>query len=261
MTILAKLAKAARTRVAKRKEILPLARLIEIVEAKSRPKARDFRAALSGEGLSFICEVKKASPSQGIIAPDFLYEEIAEAYAKNGAAAVSVLTEPDYFLGSDEILKTVKERVELPILRKDFTVDPYQIYEAAYIGADAVLLICALLTKEELANYGAIARGLGLSVLVEAHTEAEIKLALAAGADIIGVNNRNLKTFAVDFGNTARLRHLVPREIPFVAESGIKTRADILALGDIGVDAVLIGEALMRSGNIARGMGELMGYD
>jgi indole-3-glycerol phosphate synthase len=209
-----------------------------------------FENALKTKDISFICEVKKASPSKGIIAEHFPYIQIAQEYERAGANAISVLTEPHFFLGNDNYLKEIKKSVKVPILRKDFTIDPYQIYEAYLLGADAVLLICALLNTKELKEYIKIADSLGISCLVEAHDEIELYSALEAGARIIGVNNRNLKTFEVDINTSIRLRKLVPNDKIFVSESGIKTPSDITALRQNGTNAVLIGETLMRSENI-----------
>jgi indole-3-glycerol phosphate synthase len=205
-----------------------------------------FKEALAAPGISFICEVKKASPSKGIIAGDFPYLSIAGEYAAAGAAAISVLTEPDFFKGSSEYLREIVKIVSLPVLRKDFIIDDYQIYEAKILGAKAILLICAILDEKTLRLFLDTARGLKLDALVEAHDELELKKALDCGADIIGVNNRDLKTFNVDINNSIRLRALVPAEKIFVAESGINTAADIKALRDARIDAVLIGEAMMR---------------
>jgi indole-3-glycerol phosphate synthase len=206
-----------------------------------------FEKILRNEGISFICEVKKASPSKGIIAPVFPYQKIADHYEKAGAHAISVLTEPEYFKGSDIYLKEISELVSIPVLRKDFIIDEYQIYESKLIGADAVLLICALLDTDTLKRYIGICDELGLSALVEAHTKEEVASAIEAGARVIGVNNRNLKTFEVDIRNCITLRELVPEDIIYVAESGIQTQDDISLLEKAGVDAVLIGEALMKS--------------
>lgn len=206
-----------------------------------------FEKALRKDSLNFICEVKKASPSKGLIAPNFPYLDIAKEYERIGAAAISCLTEPFYFQGSDEYLKEITQTVNIPVLRKDFTVDEYMIYEAKILGASAILLICAILTDEQLKEYYKIATDLGLSVLVETHDEEEIKRALNINAKIIGVNNRNLKDFTVDINNSIRLRKLVPSEIIFVSESGMKCADDIRALKENGTDAVLIGETLMRA--------------
>ena len=209
--------------------------------------------------MSFICEVKKASPSKGIIAEDFPYVEIAKDYERSGASAISVLTEPQWFKGENAYLEEISKNVSIPLLRKNFTVCEYQIYEAKLIGASAVLLICSLLDNETIREWIKICDTLGLSALVEAHTEEEVKSAVSAGARIIGVNNRNLRDFTVDITNSIRLRNLVPSEILFVAESGIKTRADVAELENTGVNGVLIGETLMRSKDKKAMLDELKG--
>ena len=216
-----------------------------------------FKAALSKPGVSFICEVKKASPSKGLIAPDFPYVEIARQYQEAGADAVSVLTEPEFFLGADRYLEEIHREIELPLLRKDFIVDEYQIYEAKVLGASAVLLICSLMDMEKLKRYMGICGSLGLSSLAEAHTDREVARGAEAGADIIGINNRNLETFEVDFTNALRLRKLVDRGTIFVAESGIRTPEDIELLAENQVDAVLVGETLMRAPDKKRALREL----
>lgn len=205
-----------------------------------------FEQQMKKEEISFICEVKKASPSKGVIAEDFPYVEIAKEYEKAGASCISVLTEPYRFLGSDNYLKEINEAVDIPTLRKDFTVDEYMIYEAKLLGASCVLLICTLLDTKTIARYLRICDELGLSALVEAHDEKEVQSALRAGARMIGVNNRNLKDFTVDIGNSIRLRKLVPENVIFIAESGMKTAEDIRALKEAGVNGVLIGETFMR---------------
>ena len=222
-------------------------------EAEGRPVGKDFQAALAAPGLSVIAELKQASPSKGLIASDFerIYLDKARQYEEGGAAAISCLTEPKFFLGSDEYLRQVRAAVPPPILRKDFTVDEYQIYEAKCLGADAVLLICSLLSQGQLAEYLCQAHELGLSALVEAHDADEVGSALAAGAAIIGVNNRNLKDFSVNPLNSLRLREQIPAEKLFVAESGIAKASDCAGLKAAGVQAVLVGEALMRSPNPA----------
>ena len=222
-------------------------------EAEGRPNGKDFQAALAAPGLSVIAELKQASPSKGLIAPDFehIYLDKACQYEKGGAAAISCLTEPKFFLGSDEYLRQVRAAVALPILRKDFTIDEYQIYEAKCLGADAVLLICSLLSPAQLAEYLCQAHELGLAALVEAHDADEVAAALAAGAGIIGVNNRNLKDFSVNPLNSLRLREQIPQDKIFVAESGIAKASDCAGLKAAGVQAVLVGEALMRSSNPA----------
>lgn len=206
-----------------------------------------FEKALQKPELSFICECKKASPSKGIIAEDFPYLEIAKEYETAGADCISVLTEPRWFLGRDEYLKEIAESVKIPCLRKDFTVDEYMIYEAKLLGASAVLLICAILSEEQIKEYLGICDELGLSALVEAHDEEEIGIAIEAGARIIGVNNRNLKDFSVDTENSRRLRRMIPGDILFVSESGVRSAEDVARLKEIGADAVLVGETLMRA--------------
>ena len=206
-----------------------------------------FERALGKPGMSFICECKKASPSKGLIAPDFPYLSIAGAYAEAGADAISVLTEPKWFLGSDTFLREIAAQVQVPCLRKDFTVDAYMIYEAKLLGASAVLLIVSLLREEQLRTYMEICDELGLSALVEAHEEEEVRTALRAGARVVGVNNRNLKDFSVDTENSRRLRELVPEDVIFVSESGVRDAEDIRRLSAMGADAVLIGETLMRA--------------
>ena len=216
-----------------------------------------FEKVLRSEGISYICELKKASPSKGIIAPDFPYLEIAENYERAGASAISVLTEPEYFLGSDVYLKEVSKLVNIPVLRKDFIIDEYQIYESKLLGADAVLLICAILNTDMLTRYITICDELRLSALVEAHTREEVVSAVEAGARVIGVNNRNLNTFEIDIQNSIALRELVPDGIVYVVESGIRTQNDISMVEKAGVDAVLIGEAFMRSMDIKAMMSHL----
>lgn len=252
--ILHKLAAASKKRAEAAKEKIPLEEMkrlayLALESSGEKDNGFPFERALSSPGISFICEIKRASPSKGLISPEFPYLEIAKDYEQAGADAISVLTEPEYFLGNNEYLSQIHQLVSLPLLRKDFTVDPYQIYEAKAIGASAVLLICALLDTKELTKYLKICESLGLSALVEAHDEAEVHSALLAGAGIIGVNNRNLKNFKVNFETSLRLRSLVPEGVLFVAESGIKTETDIRTLADAGVHGVLIGESLMRSPN------------
>ncbi len=216
----------------------------------SGSQINDFRftKALEGPGIHFICEVKKASPSKGIIAENFPYIDIAREYEKIGADCISVLTEPDYFKGDINYLNDIqKAGVATPLLRKDFTIDEYMIYQAKVYGASAILLICAILDDNRLKEYHELATSLGISALVEAHDEEEVKRALNIGAKIIGVNNRNLKDFSVDLNNSIRLREMVPADKIFVAESGIKTENDMIRLRDAGVNAVLIGETMMRT--------------
>lgn len=219
-----------------------------------------FEQALRREDIGFICECKKASPSKGLIAEAFPYVEIAKAYEQAGAACISVLTEPKWFLGKDAYLQEITAAVKTPCIRKDFTVDEYMIYEAKTLGASAVLLICSLLDTDTLRRYIQICDSLGLSALVEAHDEREIESALESGARIIGVNNRNLKDFTVDVHNSERLRQLVPRDVLFIAESGIRTHEDIEVLRQAGVNGVLIGETLMRAPDKKAMLDELRGY-
>ena len=243
--ILEEIAAYAVQRVQKAKERLPYPAVREEALKKGRDTGFPAEQILGEEGMHFICEVKKASPSKGVIAEKFPYLEIAGEYERAGAAVISCLTEPKYFLGSDKYLKEIAESVNIPVLRKDFIVDPYQIYEAKVLGASMVLLICALLDTETIAEYISVCDILGLSALVEVHDEKES--ALKANARIIGVNNRNLKDFTVDINNSIRLRSMAPADKIFVAESGIKTPEDIQALRSAKVNGVLIGETLMRS--------------
>lgn len=247
MNILEELAAYARMRAAEDKKRVPLEELREQAQGLQCAEGNPFAAALKKPGLSFICEVKRASPSKGLIAPEFPYLDIARAYEAAGADCISCLTEPKWFLGSDDIFREIRASVSTPMLRKDFTVDEYQIYQAKTMGADAVLLICAILDTGTVARYLELCRVLGLAALVEAHNETEVASAVSAGARIIGVNNRNLKDFTVDFSNAARLRDRIPPECLYVAESGVKGPEDVAALRSIGADAALVGETLMRS--------------
>lgn len=208
-----------------------------------------FKNALSGDKIKIISEIKKASPSKGLICQDFDPIKIAKEYNEAKTDCISILTEPYFFLGNNAYIKDVKKVTDIPILRKDFIIDEKQIYESKIIGADCILLICAILDEKKLKEFLNLAHKLCLSVLVEAHNEDEIKTALNCNAEIIGVNNRNLKTFEVDFNNTFKLRKLVPDDIIFVSESGIKTREDIIKLEENNVNAVLIGETFMKSKN------------
>ena len=258
MTILDQLAAHARERVVEAKKKIPLDGIKRL--ALSLPKGDfAFEKALKKDGISFICECKRASPSKGLIAPDFPYLEIAKEYEAAGADCVSVLTEPKWFLGSDEYLREIAGTVSIPCLRKDFTVDEYMIYEAKLLGASAVLLICSLLTAEDIREYIYLCDELGLSALVETHDEAEVKVAVKAGARMIGVNNRNLRDFSVDTENSARLRRLIPKDVLFVSESGVRNAEDVAKLREIGADAVLIGETLMRATDKKAKLAELRG--
>jgi indole-3-glycerol phosphate synthase len=255
--ILETIAASSLARVKRSKELQSQAKVIQLIEKQMDLELSrkvdyfSFERMLQGQDneMAFICEVKKASPSKGIIAESFPYINIAKEYEAAGASAISVLTEPEFFLGNDIYLREIKKEVKIPVLRKDFTVDEYQIYEAKILGADAILLICTLLNTPTLQKYLTICKKLGLSALVEAHTKEEIESAIEAGAKIIGVNNRNLKTFEVDINKSIQLRGYVPKEILFVAESGIRDAHDIQSLKQAGVNAVLIGETLMRSPN------------
>lgn len=246
MTILDTIAEYATERVKEAEKKISLEEIKKM--ALSLPKGDfSFEKSLRKPGISFICECKKASPSKGVIAEEFDYLGISKAYDAAGADCISVLTEPKWFLGKDEYLKEIAANVSIPCLRKDFTVSDYMIYEAKVLGASAVLLICSILSLEQIKEYIAICDELGLSALVEAHDEAEVSMAIEAGARIIGVNNRNLKDFSVDTQNSKRLRSIIPSDVVFVSESGVKTAEDVKELSDMGADAVLVGETLMRA--------------
>lgn len=255
--ILETIAQANRERYEKIMQTVSLEEIKQKALAMEINSEFPFEKALSKGGISYICEVKKASPSKGIIAEDFPYVQIAKEYENAGASAISVLTEPQWFKGENRFLQEISQNVTIPLLRKDFTVCEYQIYEAKVIGASAVLLICALLDTDTIREWIKICDTLGLSALVEAHTEEEVQSALDAGARIIGVNNRNLKDFTVDIKICTRLRSLVPKDILFVGESGIKTSEDIENLRKAEVNGVLIGETLMRSDDKKQALAEL----
>ncbi len=258
MTILDKLARHAFERVKAAEQSVSPDKIKSL--AFALPKGDFvFEKALRKPDISFICECKKASPSKSIIAEEFPYLEIAKEYETAGADCISVLTEPKWFMGSDEYLKEIAEAVSVPCLRKDFTVSDYQIYEAKLLGAKAVLLICSILSAEQIREYIGICDTLGISALVEAHDEKEVRIAVNSGARIIGVNNRNLKDFSVDTDNSRRMRELVPKEIIFVSESGVQTADDVQMLREIKADAVLIGETLMRAENKKAKLSELRG--
>lgn len=250
MSILNEIAARTKERIAEEKFKVPLRELISQQNsnlAKHAEEKISFLEALKKPGMSYICEVKKASPSKGLIAPDFPYLDIAKEYEQAGASAISCLTEPFYFRGADRYLQEISQAVNIPVLRKDFTVDEYMIYQAKAFGASAVLLICAILDNSQLKAFGELAQELGLDALVEAHDQWEVDRALNLGAKIVGVNNRNLHDFTVDMGNSIRLRNMAPADTVFISESGIKTAEDIRILYENQVDAVLIGETLMRS--------------
>jgi len=256
--ILGKIAESTIKRVAKAKETLSFEQIKNKFFTTNgtcdsftnrHEQKNKFHKALAAPGLSFICEVKKASPSKGIISENFPWMEIAKDYDEGGASAISVLTEPEFFLGSDQYLRGISAAVRIPTLRKDFIIDEYQIYEAKLWGAGAALLICALLEPKTLSDFITVADDLELDCLVEIHNEQEAEEAISAGARIIGINNRDLTTFNVDTGLSSRLKKQIPSGILTVAESGIKNTDDIRGLKETDVDAVLIGESLMRSSN------------
>lgn len=258
MTILDQLAAYARERTEQAKKILSTEEIR--FHALALPDSGfSFEKALQKEDIAFICECKKASPSKGLIAPDFPYLQIAKEYEEAGADCISVLTEPKWFLGSDGYLQEIAGSVQIPCIRKDFTVDEYMVYEAKILGASAVLLICSILELGQLKAYIQICEELGMSALVEAHDEREATMALNAGARMIGVNNRNLKNFTVDTDNSRKLREMIPSDILFVSESGVKDAADVQMLREIGADAVLIGETLMRAEDKKAKLSELRG--
>ena len=246
MNILREIVERTKERIETRKKTLPPEKAMEIAHSVVIADF-PFEEALKSNDIALICEIKKASPSKGVIAEDFSYLDIAGEYESAGAAAISVLTEPYYFKGDDRYLHEIADIVSIPLLRKDFTIDNYMIYEAKILGASAVLLICSILSSDTLAEYITVAHSLGLSALVETHDENEVEMALGAGARIIGVNNRNLKTFEVDISLSERLRKIVPPNILFVSESGIQSPEDISRLREIGANAALIGETIMRS--------------
>jgi len=242
--------------VEQRKKILPLAQLKKRIAQRKPPL--DFSLALQGKHIGLIAEVKQASPSRGVLCPNFNPTEMATIYAQGGANAISVLTEVNYFKGSIDHLAAIREVVKLPLLRKDFIFDPYQVYESRAYGADALLLIVAILSQEQFKELLSLSHSLGLRCLVEVHNETDAERALLSGAEIIGINNRDLYTFTVDINTTGQLRPLIPQQKIVVAESGIKNRKDIEKLMDWRVNAVLVGEALVTANNILTKMKELM---
>jgi indole-3-glycerol phosphate synthase len=255
-TILDKIVAEKKRDVEDKKRSMPVTTLKERITGQAAN--RDFARALSGVGLKLIAEVKKASPSRGILCPDFDPQALARTYAQNGAAAISVLTEVNHFQGSLENLETISGEVDIPILRKDFIFDEYQVYETAAGGADALLLITAILDSGQLEGLLALSRDLGLACLVEVHNENEVEKALLAGADVIGINNRDLNTFNVDIDTTRRLRSLIPEGKIVVSESGINTRNDIMKLNEWRINAVLVGEALVTTDDIPSKIKELL---
>ena len=259
MNILEQIAADTHIRIEKQKEIISLSDICSKAEATPKKNFAFEKSLRANPDIAFICECKKASPSKGLIEPDFDYLKIAKEYEAAGADAISVLTEPKYFLGNNAYLREITETVSIPCIRKDFTVDEYMIYEAVTLGASAVLLIVSLLDEKKLKEYLQICETLGLSALVETHDEEEVKIALSVGARVIGVNNRNLKDFSVSNENSIRLRELIPKDVIFVSESGIKNAEDIKALREIGVDAVLVGETMMRADDKEAKLKELKG--
>ena len=248
MNILEEIGEKTKERIREEKKQCSLEEMRNRAEHTTENKEKPgFLQALKVQGMSYICEVKKASPSKGLIAPEFPWLDIAKEYEAAGASAVSCLTEPFYFMGQNGYLEKIAEEINLPVLRKDFTVDEYMIYQAKSLGASAVLLICAILDDGELRAYRQLVKELGLDALVEAHDEYEVDRALNLGAEIVGVNNRDLRTFQVDMNNSICLRKMAPNNVVFVSESGIRTPEDIRLLYENKVDAVLIGETLMRS--------------
>lgn len=246
-----------RQRLAERKKQRPLSELEHLVSAGET--TRDFVGALQGTSVKVIAEVKRASPSKGWLCPNLEVDTLVQSYAKGGAAAISVLTEPNFFKGSLTDLATTHRLVDLPLLCKDFILDPYQIYEARSYGADAILLIAAILSFSELSFLMEVAHYLKISALIEVHNEAEAEKALAVNGNLIGINNRNLADFSVDLRATFKLRHLIPSDVVVVSESGIKSKADIIALQAAGVNAVLVGEALVTSPDPEAKLRELRG--
>ena len=257
--ILDRIVEATKIRVAQEKQV----ETPEAVKAEALALPSDtgfpFEAALRQQDFNFICEVKKASPSKGIIAEHFPYLDIAKEYEVAGAAAISVLTEPDFFKGDKKYLQEIASTVKIPVLRKDFIIDEYQIYQAKVWGASAILLICACLDVPTLTKFRELADSLGLSSLVEAHDEHEVQMAIDCGARIIGVNNRNLKDFTVDVQNSVRLRNLVEDDVIFVSESGLETPEDIQVLRDNNIGVALMGETFMRSPNKVEKLAYLYG--
>jgi indole-3-glycerol phosphate synthase len=255
-TILDKIVAWKRDEIVRHKRAKPF----EVVQAEAAlTPPRDFAAALRAPGVRLIAEVKRASPSKGLLRHNFDAVALAQEYETNGAAAISVLTDEHFFQGSLDHLRDVRQNVALPVLRKDFVLDPYQVYEARAAGADAVLLIVAAMDDGDLEALHCLVQQLGMVALVEVHDETELARALQVGPRVVGVNNRNLRTFEVDLATTARLRPLVPAGVILVAESGVHTRADVARLADIGADAMLVGEALVRAADVGRKVRQLVG--
>ncbi|OGO24540.1 MAG: indole-3-glycerol phosphate synthase [Chloroflexi bacterium RBG_16_50_9] len=256
MTILDRIVVEKRQELELMKRSLPVSDLKKYIVQQKTPL--NFASALKGTNLKLIAEVKKASPSRGVLCPDFHPVALAKTYARGGAAAISVLTEAKHFQGSLEHLEAIRKEVSIPLLRKDFIFDPYQVYESAAFGADALLLITAILSQEQLKELLSLSRHLGLDCLVEVHNENEVDMSLHAGAEIIGINNRDLSTFDVDINITCRLRPHIPEELIVVSESGIKNGDDVKKIRECGVNAILVGEALVTAADITARMKELL---
>lgn len=242
--------------IEQRKKALPLTHLKERIAQQKAPL--DLASALKGDHIGLIAEVKRASPSRAILHPNLNPVELAQTYVEGGANAISVLTEANYFRGSIDDLAAIRQEVALPVLRKDFILDPYQIYESRAYGADALLLIAAILSQEQLEEFLSLSHSLGLRCLVEVHNENEVETALLSGAEIIGINNRDLNAFAVDINTTRRLRPLIPQQRIVVAESGIRSRSDVEKLKEWGANAMLVGEALVTADDVLAKMRELL---
>jgi indole-3-glycerol phosphate synthase len=255
--ILEQIVDSTRKSVAKRKLQMPLADLEKAIS--SLPSSKDFAATLQGDSIKLIAEIKRASPSKGLLCPNLDAASLARTYSRSGAAAISVLTESEYFLGSFTDLEVVRSAVGLPLLCKDFIVDQYQIYEARAHGADAVLLIAAILTQSELESLLKIAHSLGMSAVVEVHNRNELTRILKLSPQIIGINNRNLADFSVNVETTLKLRSLIPEDVLVISESGIHTHENVLRLQEAGVNAILVGEALVTSTDPAAKINELLG--
>lgn len=255
MSLLERIVSYKKEEVKKRKSIIS----VETLKSGNLPKTRNFKSALEKEGISIIAEIKRMSPSAGIIREDFDSTKIARTYEENGASAISVLTDRKFFGGSIDYVMAVKKAMNLPILRKEFIIDEYQIYESRYIGADAILLIARILTPAELDRFISIAKELGLTCLVEVHTRNELEEVLSTKTEIIGLNNRDLDTLQIDIKTSLKLKKIIPKGYVTVSESGIKTRAHVVELQETGFNAILVGETLMRAKKSGDKIRELLG--
>ncbi len=253
-TILEKIVQFKKIEIEKRKIFTPLESFID----KIPDEKRNFKSALKKGNISVIAEIKRHSPSKGVLREDFNHKNIAKEYEKGGASAISVLTDAKYFWGNNDHLTDVKNEVKLPVLRKEFIIDEYQIYQSAYIGADAILLIAKILEIEQLKKFITLANKLGMACLLEIDSKKELQKALATPAEIIGINNRNLETFQTSIENSLSIKKAIPAELTTVSESGIKKREDIIALEEAGFDSVLIGETLIREKEIGKKLKELL---